>query len=420
VLSVAEERHGVAPAKFVLFAVHLDDDGPIEHVEQFAGARGVRFAQVHLARHEGPIPQFDHIRRLGAGHEDTAPTTLACPQHCPVAVTRHPYRFRGWWLDQRGQPDTQCIAQPQQGPDARIHRTLLNAHDHSTTHPRDLGQPIQRPVPKLAFVLDPRTDSAGQSLRCRIHTMQNSALLVHNTYAVRMYAPPFNVVHDEAAVREMVAAYRTAWLVTADEQGLPAATLLPIMWRADTVIAHMAKANAHWRHIADDAPGLLIATGADAYISPVWYAAKAEHGKVVPTWNYSAVQLTGTVRVHHDADWLRAAVTELTDLHEAGRTHPWHVADAPEQYISGQLRGIVGIEFTVTRVDGKAKLSQNRSDADQQGVIRGLRDEQLPAHAASGARTVAATMADTLTTDRDETRRPQTAPPRQLHGRDAR
>jgi transcriptional regulator len=213
-----------------------------------------------------------------------------------------------------------------------------------------------------------------------------------------MYTPPFNAVHDEATVREMVVAYRTAWLVTADEQGLPAATLLPIIWRADTVIAHMAKGNAHWRGIANDAPGLLIATGPDAYISPAWYAAKTEHGKVVPTWNYTAVQLTGTVRVHQDAEWLRAAVTDLTELHESGRTHPWHVTDAPEQYIHGQLRGIVGIEFTVTRVDGKAKLSQNRSDADQDGVIEGLRNDQLPAHSAAGAHAIANAMTDARTT----------------------
>ena len=209
-----------------------------------------------------------------------------------------------------------------------------------------------------------------------------------------MYTPPFNAVHDEATVREMVAAYRTAWLVTADEQGQPAATLLPIIWQGDTVIAHMAIGNPHWRGIPDGAAGLLIATGPDAYISPTWYAAKAEHGKVVPTWNYSAVQLTGIVHVHQDPDWLRTAVTELTDLHEAGRTHPWHVTDAPEQFIHGQLRGIVGIEFTVTRTAGKAKLSQNRSDADQRGVIQGLRDEQLPAHAASGAHAVATAMVD--------------------------
>jgi transcriptional regulator len=207
-----------------------------------------------------------------------------------------------------------------------------------------------------------------------------------------MYIPPFNAVQGEDEIRAMVAAFRTAWLVTADEDRVPTATLLPIMWRGDIVIAHMAKANPHWRGISDGSPALLIAAGPDAYISPSWYAAKAEHGKVVPTWNYSAVHLTGTVRVHQDSEWLRRAVTDLTDTHEAGREHRWQVTDAPETYIDAQLNGIVGIEFTVTRVEGKAKLSQNRSRADQAGVIEGLRADRLHPHAAAAA----ATMADAI------------------------
>ncbi len=137
----------------------------------------------------------------------------------------------------------------------------------------------------------------------------------------------------------------------------------------------MAKANPHWREIADDTTALLIVTGPDAYVSPTWYAAKAEHGKVVPTWNYSAVHLTGLARVHEEPEWLRTAVTELTDRHEERRDRPWHVTDAPAPYVEGQLRGIVGIELTVTGVEGKAKLSQNRSMADREGVIEGLRGE---------------------------------------------
>ena len=209
-----------------------------------------------------------------------------------------------------------------------------------------------------------------------------------------MYTPPFNAVVDEATVRAMVAEYRTAWLITAAEDGVPMATLLPIMWQGGTVIAHMAKANTHWRSIIDDTPGLLIASGSEAYISPSWYAAKAEHGKVVPTWNYSTVHLSGTVRVHQDPDWLRRAVTELTDTHEGGREHPWQVTDAPDPYIAAQLNGIVGIEFTVTRVEGKAKLSQNRSNADQDGVIAGLRSDDLDAEQAAEARAVADAMAE--------------------------
>lgn len=207
-----------------------------------------------------------------------------------------------------------------------------------------------------------------------------------------MYTPPFNAVLDEDEARAMVAAFRTAWLVTVAGDGVPIATLLPVLWRGDVVIAHMAKANPQWRGITDDAPALLIASGPDAYISPSWYAAKAEHGKVVPTWNYSAVHLTGTVRVHLDSDWLRGAVTELTDTHEAGRDPRWHVTDAPQNYVDAQLNGIVGIQFTVTRVEGKAKLSQNRSQADQAGAIAGLRADRLDPHDAASAATVADAM----------------------------
>ena len=203
-----------------------------------------------------------------------------------------------------------------------------------------------------------------------------------------MYVPPFNAVADEAEIRAMVAAVASAELITVGEDGYPVATLLPIMWRDDVVIAHMARANPQWRQIAPDAPALLICGGPQAYISPSWYAAKAEHGRVVPTWNYTSVHLTGTVRVHEDVEWLRSAVTALTRTHEAGRSPGWAVTDAPAEYIEGQLRGIVGIEFTVQRVEGKAKLSQNRSEVDRAGVIDGLRAEDVP-----GATAVADEMA---------------------------
>lgn len=183
----------------------------------------------------------------------------------------------------------------------------------------------------------------------------------------------------------MVASIGTGWLVTAGPDGLPAATLLPLIWRHDTVIAHLAKANPHWRQIGDATPALLIVTGPDAYVSPNWYASKAEHGKVVPTWNYTAVQLSGTARVHHDPEWLRAAVTDLTDVHESGLDRSWQVTDAPAAYVDGQLRGIVGVEFAVRTVHGKAKLSQNRSEADRLGVVGGLREAATDPRAAAVA-----------------------------------
>jgi len=112
-------------------------------------------------------------------------------------------------------------------------------------------------------------------------------------------------------------------------------------------------------------------------VSPSWYASKAEHGKVVPTWNYSTVHLTGRASVHEDSEWLRRAVTTLTERHEHWRSHPWAVTDAPAEFVESQLRAIVGVEIRVERVEGKAKLSQNRSEADRLGVIGGLRDERL-------------------------------------------
>jgi transcriptional regulator len=190
-----------------------------------------------------------------------------------------------------------------------------------------------------------------------------------------MYVPHFNRIDDLDAAREFVAAASVGTLVTTGPDGVPDATLLPIMWHGDRVIAHFARANEHWKRISAGAPGLFVVYGSDAYVTPSWYAAKAEHGKVVPTWNYSAVQLRGAVAVHDDPEWLRDAVTALTDTHEASRAEPWAVADAPDKYVAGQLRAIVGVELAVERVDAKAKWSQNRSDADREGVVAGFEAE---------------------------------------------
>ena len=190
-----------------------------------------------------------------------------------------------------------------------------------------------------------------------------------------MYVPPPNAMPDEADLRAFVAEVGSAHLVTVGPDGYPVSTLLPVLWSGDRVIAHMARANAHWRDLPAQAPALVVCQGPQAYVSPSWYAAKAEHGRVVPTWNYSAVELRGTATVVDDPDWLRRAVTELTEHHEHGRERPWQVSDAPDDYVVGQLRGIVGIEVRVEAAVGKAKLSQNRSAADVRGVVEGLRAE---------------------------------------------
>ncbi|MCW2787014.1 MAG: paiB [Marmoricola sp.] len=204
-----------------------------------------------------------------------------------------------------------------------------------------------------------------------------------------MYVPHFNAVADETEIRAMVAGIGSAEVVTTGADGFPRATLLPVLWDGGTVIAHFARANDHWREISDGAPALLICTGPQAYVSPSWYAAKAEHGRVVPTWNYSSVHLSGTARIHDDPVWVRDAVTRLTERHESPREQPWAVTDAPEAYLEGNLRAIVGLELTVLRVEGKAKLSQNRSEADRDGVVAGLRASDDP-----GSRAVADQMHD--------------------------
>ena len=186
-----------------------------------------------------------------------------------------------------------------------------------------------------------------------------------------LYVPHFNAMPADEA-RGFVAEVGTAQLVTVGADGLPDATLLPVLWRGDTLVGHFARANPQWRRIVDGSPALAVVTGPDAYVSPSFYATKVEHGRVVPTWNYSTVHLRGPVRIVDDAGWLRALVGELTDHHESRRAAPWAVEDAPATYVEKQLRAIVGVELVVESVQAKAKLSQNRSAEDRAGVVAGL------------------------------------------------
>jgi transcriptional regulator len=193
-----------------------------------------------------------------------------------------------------------------------------------------------------------------------------------------VYVPHFNALDDHAEIARLVEAVGSVELITTGPDGYPLATLLPVVWDDDRLVLHMARANPHWREITEDStgtPALAVVTGSQAYVSPSWYASKAEHGRVVPTWNYSAVQFTGRVRRHHDPAWVLDAVTWLTRLNESRREESWAVADAPASYVEKQLRAIVGIELTIEKVEAKAKLSQNRGDADISGVVTGLRNE---------------------------------------------
>lgn len=148
------------------------------------------------------------------------------------------------------------------------------------------------------------------------------------------------------------------------------------------LLGHIALANPQWQTVQPGATALAIVHGPQAYISPSWYEAKARHGRVVPTWNYEAVHLTGTLTIHRDPEWLRGLVTRLTRMHEEPRARPWAVTDAPPDYINGQLRAIVGVELAITSVEAKQKLGQNRSVLDQAGTVAGLRGEAGPGPAA--------------------------------------
>lgn len=176
----------------------------------------------------------------------------------------------------------------------------------------------------------------------------------------------------------MLREWPLATIVRLGANGLDADPV-PLLYDADdgphgTLRGHVARGNPLWRE-ADGRDVLALFHGPQAYVSPGWYASKAEHGKVVPTWNYVIVQAHGRLRAIDDAAWLRTLVGRLTDTHETTRSAPWAVSDAPVDYLDSMLRAIVGIEIAVTQLEGKWKSSQNRTETDRAGVARGLRDE---------------------------------------------
>lgn len=186
-----------------------------------------------------------------------------------------------------------------------------------------------------------------------------------------VYTPPHFAEGDEAVIRGLVRSTGFGHLVCQTNDGLASS---PIPFVVDdeirSVRAHVARANPIWR--VGESPALLIVAVADAYISPGWYPSKAEHGKVVPTWNYQVIHLHGRLTVHDDSGWVGEQIKDLTDHNEAELPTPWAVADAPDDFIAKQQRAIVGLELVVDRVEAKRKLSQNRAPADYDGVIAGL------------------------------------------------
>jgi transcriptional regulator len=210
--------------------------------------------------------------------------------------------------------------------------------------------------------MDGRMKIAGQ---CQVARERGTRL---------MYTPPAFAEDDPATIRQIVREARLATLVTATAEGL-VATPLPLILADEgergVLYGHVARANPQWR-LPPVGEALAMFSGPDAYITPSWYAAKREHGRVVPTWNYVAVHAYGPVEFFEDADRLYDVVTRLTNLHEGERPERWAVTDAPTEFIKGQLRGIVGLRLPIARLEAKRKLSQNRPAEDRRGVATGL------------------------------------------------
>lgn len=197
-----------------------------------------------------------------------------------------------------------------------------------------------------------------------------------------MYVPQHFAESDPAALHALMRARPLATWVTQDEGEL-LVNHLPFLLDAGrgehgVLSAHVARANPVWRALAGQAgaaaaPSVVVFQGAQAYITPSWYAGKRENGKAVPTWNYAVVHAHGVARIVEDREWLLRHVGQLSDAHEAGEAVPWQLSDAPPEYVDSLLRAVVGIEIVITRLVGKWKVSQNRPAADKPGIVAGLR-----------------------------------------------
>ena len=197
-----------------------------------------------------------------------------------------------------------------------------------------------------------------------------------------MYLPPHFAETRPHVLRDFIASHPLGLLVTQNRAGGIDANSVPFFLDVDdqatpgVLRAHVARANPIWKEARDDVDALVVFEGPHGYVSPGWYPSKAEHGKVVPTWNYVMVQARGRLRAIDDKAWLHAFVTRLTDRHEGGRAAPWAVTDAPADFVQTMLGAIVGIEIPLSSLVGKWKVSQNRSAADRAGVVDGLLRER--------------------------------------------
>ncbi|WP_407363459.1 FMN-binding negative transcriptional regulator (plasmid) [Pseudomonas luteola] len=198
-----------------------------------------------------------------------------------------------------------------------------------------------------------------------------------------MYLPPPFKETDPAVLHRFVKEHPLGALVIQGSHGLSAEHLPFLLESEETGLgilkAHVARASQLWQEALNGHDEtLVIFQGPSAYISPSWYASKLETHRVVPTYNYATVHAYGRIKVRDDAQWVRGLVARLTRAHEATQDTPWRMTDAPADFIDEQLSRIVGIEIHVSRLEGKWKMSQNRSEADRKGVLQGLHRESTP------------------------------------------
>jgi transcriptional regulator len=197
-----------------------------------------------------------------------------------------------------------------------------------------------------------------------------------------MYIPASFKENQPDRLHDLIRKHPLGLLVTRGDTGLEASPI-PFLLYADegergVLRAHLAKANPHWKSLTGQVECLVVFQGPDGYVTPSWYPSKAATHKVVPTWNYATVQVRGIPKVTEDVAWLRRQLDDLTAFHEKPRPEPWSVSDAPADYIISQMKAIVGIEIPIGHIEGKWKVSQNKDDADRQGVINGMRSDADP------------------------------------------
>ncbi|ALG69508.1 FMN-binding negative transcriptional regulator [Beggiatoa leptomitoformis] len=193
-----------------------------------------------------------------------------------------------------------------------------------------------------------------------------------------MYIPKQFEINDVAVMQQLMRDYPLATLISRTAEFINA-NHIPLMLLSEPpplgcLQGHIARANPLLQQLLDNPEVLVIFQGAQSYISPSWHPSKQEKHQVVPTWNYTAVHAYGCVRVKDDSQWLKNHLAAMTTQHETAFPNPWKLADAPLEYLAKMLNAIVGIEIHLTKLQGKWKVSQNRTPEDQQGVIEGLQE----------------------------------------------